>query len=148
MNYQIDFIRPSEYQEAVDLWEASVRATHHFLKEEDIQFFKPLILNEYLKIVDLRCIRDNDMKILGFLGVADKNIEMLFIHPLTRGKGIGKQLIKYAINELGCTKVDVNEDNPEALIFYEHYGFEVIGRSELDPTGRPYPMLHMSLKGE
>jgi putative acetyltransferase len=148
MNYQIDYIQPSEYQETVDLWEASVRATHHFLKEEDIRFFKPLILNEYLNIVDLRCIRDTGKKILGFLGVADKNIEMLFIHPLSRGKGIGKLLINYAIDELKVTKVDVNEDNPEALIFYEHHGFEVIGRSELDPTGRPYPMLHMSLKNK
>lgn len=148
MQHEIDFIKPSEYQEAVDLWEASVRATHHFLKEEDIQFFKPLILNEYLKIVDLRCIRDANRKILGFLGVASKNIEMLFIHPLARGKGIGKQLINYAMNELGTTKVDVNEDNPEACIFYEHHGFEVIGRSELDPTGRPYPILHMVLKSK
>jgi len=148
LNHQIDFVRPFDYQEAVDLWEASVRATHHFLKEEDIQFFKPLILNEYLKAVDLRCIRDDNGKILGFLGVAGDSIEMLFIHPHSRGIGIGKQLIKYAINELQTTKVDVNEDNPEALIFYEHYGFKVVGRSEHDPTGRPYPILHLSLDGE
>jgi putative acetyltransferase len=148
MKHEIDFIKPSEYQETADLWEASVKATHHFLKEEDIQYFKPLILNEYLKMVDLRCIRDNNKKILGFLGVAEECIEMLFIHPLSRGVGIGKQLLKFAIEELGSTKVDVNEDNPEACIFYEHHGFEVIGRSELDPTGRPYPILHMSLKGK
>ena len=27
----------------VDVWEAAVRATHHFLSESDIQFFKPLV---------------------------------------------------------------------------------------------------------
>jgi len=145
MGNLIDNIQESEYPEVVDLWEDSVRATHNFLKEEDIQFFKPLILNEYLKMVDLRCIRDYNRKILGFLGVVEKNIEMLFIHPNSRGGGIGKQLLKFAIDELGTTKVDVNEDNDQALGFYKHHGFEVISRSELDPTGRPYPVLHMEL---
>lgn len=146
MKHLIDRIKESEYQEVTDLWEDSVRATHHFLKEEDIKYFKPLILNEYLKVVDLRCIRSGEGKIIGFLGVAEGNIEMLFIHPDVRGTGIGTVLLKYALEKLNSTKVDVNENNPEALGFYKHFNFEVIGRSELDPMGKPYPILHMKLK--
>lgn len=66
MNYQITLVDSSEYQELVELWEASVRASHDFLSEEDIQYFKPLILNTYLDAVDLRCIRDEEERILGF----------------------------------------------------------------------------------
>lgn len=81
MNYKIDHVQQSEFLEIVTIWEASVRATHHFLKEEDIIYFKPLILNEYLGAVSLRCIKDKEQHIIGFLGVAEQNIEMLFIHP-------------------------------------------------------------------
>ena len=78
MELKIDIIHKSEYQEVVDVWESSVRATHHFLKEEDIEYFKPLILNTYLDVVELRCIRNKEHKIVGFLGVAEQNLEMLF----------------------------------------------------------------------
>ena len=146
MNYAIDSIRKNEYPAVVELWEASVRATHHFLKEEDILYFKPLILNHYLDAVQLSCIRDKTGVILGFQGVAEENLEMLFIHPDQRGKGIGKELLEHAVKKLGITKVDVNEQNDQALGFYQHYGFEVISRSELDSSGKPYPILHMKLK--
>ncbi|MEP4534958.1 MAG: GNAT family N-acetyltransferase [Cyclobacteriaceae bacterium] len=138
-------IDKSEYPAVVDIWEASVRATHHFLPETDIQFFRPLILNEYLNAVELRCARDEEGTIVGFLGVADGNIEMLFLHPDTFGKGVGKLLLNCALNEFKCTKVDVNEDNHNAVAFYKHMGFEVVSRAETDPLGKPYPILHMEL---
>ena len=145
MELKVDFVQPYEFPAIVDVWEASVRATHQFLKEEDILYFKPLILNEYLKAVDLRCVRDSDKNIIGFLGAAEQNIEMLFIHPDARGKGIGKSLTEYAIKILHCIKVDVNEDNEQAVGFYQNMGFKIISRSELDGTGKPYPILHMEL---
>ncbi|QQX75281.1 MULTISPECIES: GNAT family N-acetyltransferase [Aequorivita] len=145
MDHRIDYIDKFEYKEVVNVWEASVRATHHFLKEEDIAYFKPLILNTYLDAVELRCYRDENYKINGFVGVIDGSLEMLFIHPTHIGKRIGKTLLEYAINSLNVNKVDVNEQNQQAVGFYKHCGFETIGRSELDPSGKPYPILHMEL---
>ena len=145
---EIDRINKVEYQEVVDLWEASVRATHHFLKEEDIVYFKPLILNSYLDAVELRCIRNKSKNIVGFAGVAEQNLEMLFIHPDYRGKKIGKTLLDYSIDKLKVIKVDVNEQNEQAVGFYKHCGFETIGRSKLDSSGNPYPTLHMELKNK
>lgn len=142
----IDTFEEEDFDDAVEVWEASVRATHHFLKEDDIMFFKPLIRNEYFKVVNRKCIRDKEHKIVAFLGVSEKNIEMLFIHPDARGKGLGKTLLKYAVDVMGTDRVDVNEDNPQAVGFYEHMGFERTGRSELDSMGKPYPILHMTLK--
>jgi putative acetyltransferase len=135
----------NDYAELLQVWEASVRATHHFLHEEDIQVFKPLILNEYFDLVHLRCIRINE-KIVGFLGTSDDKIEMLFVHPLHQGQKIGKQLLLYAVKELEKTLVDVNEQNERALSFYRHFGFTATGRSEKDGLGKPYPILHMQLK--
>lgn len=143
MKGKIDDIDKSEYKDVIKVWEASVRATHHFLKEEDIAYYKPLILNTYLDAVELKCYRDKNCRILGFLGVADGNLEMLFIHPANRGKKIGKTLLEYAINSLNITKVDVNEQNEQAVEFYKYCGFVTKGRSELDASGKPYPILHM-----
>ena len=145
MNYQIDQIDEKEYPEVVELWEASVRATHFFLKEEDILYFKPLILNEYLKSVQLKCVRDDNKKILGFIGTAERKIQMLFIHPDVIGQGIGKMLLNYALENLNVHQVDVNEDNPQAVGFYKHLGFQVVNRSELDSLGKPYPILFMEM---
>lgn len=142
----IDTVTKQEYPEVVEVWEASVRATHHFLKEEDIAYFKPLILKHYLDAVKLRCVRDSDGRILGFSGVAEGNLEMLFVHPDHRGKQIGKTLLDYAIQHFNVKKVDVNEQNEQALAFYQHFGFAVVSRSELDSSGKPYPILHMELK--
>ncbi|MEN0035459.1 MAG: acetyltransferase [Cellvibrio sp.] len=136
----------SNYLALIQVWEASVRATHDFLSEEDITALKPLILEHYFDAVDLRCAKNADGQILGFCGVAEGNIEMLFVAPEARGKGIGALLCGYAIQNQQATKVDVNEQNPQAIGFYQHLGFKVVGRSETDGQGRPFPLLHMVLR--
>ncbi len=143
---KIDTVTKSEYPELLNVWEASVRATHHFLKEKDIEYFKPLILSTYFDAVELRCMRNEDQAIVAFLGVADGNLEMLFVDPAYRGQNIGRTLLDYSMLHLSVSKVDVNEQNEQAVGFYEHCGFEVKARSELDGTGKPYPLLHMELK--
>lgn len=146
MNYTIETCEPSVFPQLVEIWEDSVRKTHGFLSEEDIAYFKPLILDSYLYAVDLRVIRDLDSQILGFLGVAEGNLEMLFLHPDAFGKGLGRLCLDHAIYEMGVEKVDVNEQNEQALGFYLHCGFKIIARSELDPQGKPFPILHLALK--
>ncbi|WP_145665710.1 acetyltransferase [Chitinophaga polysaccharea] len=141
----IDNVRSADFPGIVAIWEAAVRATHDFLTEEDIQFFKPLILNEYLPAVNLRCVRNKNGDMLGFIGVAENKIEMLFVHPDAHGKGIGKALLNYAIAQQGATAVDVNEQNPQAVAFYLHMGFRVTARSATDGMGKPFPLLHMAL---
>ncbi len=83
--------------------------------------------------------------IQGFVGIHESKIEMLFILNEARGHGIGKLLLQYAIEQLSVTKVDVNEQNPLAVGFYEHMGFKVVSRSPLDDMGKPFPILHMTL---
>ena len=136
---------PSDYLEIITVWEASVRATHDFLTEVDIQAYKSLILNSYLDLVRLFCTKEYG-RITGFLGLSDDTIQMLFIAPNMRGKGVGKQLLNYAILKKGIRKVDVNEQNPQAIGFYQHMGFSIVGRSEVDGQGRPFPLLHMKLQ--
>ena len=146
-DYEIVPMSKYDYQDVIRVWEDSVRATHDFLSDDDIEFLKPLILNEYLDAVTLAGIKDDAGMVIGFLGVAEGNIEMLFVDPKHRGKSVGSKLLEYAVNSLRATKVDVNEQNGQAVGFYKHRGFNVIGRSPLDGQGKPFPLLHMTLRG-
>lgn len=135
-----------DFDTLTNIWEASVRATHDFLSEADIAWLRPQIRNVYLKAVDSYAFQKPQGNILGFVGVASGKIEMLFISPQARGQGIGKQLLHYAIVHAGATELDVNEQNPQATGFYQHLGFEIMGRSPVDGMGKPFPLLHMRLK--
>lgn len=135
---------PDNFAELLDVWESSVRATHHFLTDQDIEGFKPMIMEQAFPNVTLRCVKNESDAILGFVGVNDSKIEMLFISDPARGKGVGSLLLHYAIKELGANKVDVNEQNPLAVGFYEYKGFKVDSRSPIDDMGKPFPILHMS----
>lgn len=145
LEMNIEIVKKADHLKLIEIWESSVRATHDFLVEADLQELKPLILEQYFDAVDLRCAKNAHGEIQGFCGVHDSNIEMLFISPNARGKGVGAMLLGHAIKEQGASKVDVNEQNEQALGFYQHLGFKVIGRSAVDGQGKPYPLLHMAL---
>jgi len=132
------------YKELLALWELSVTATHDFLSKEDIQVYRELIGETYLQSLTLFGMRVNG-KIAGFIGLKDQLIQMLFVHPNYMRIGIGKALVDFAIKEYNVTEVDVNEQNTQALKFYNNLGFEAFDRFEKDDAGKPYPILSLAL---
>lgn len=134
----------ADYDELISLWEASVRRTHHFLEESDIQFYKPLVMEEGFPAASLHVVRNIAGRIMAFIGLRGDRIEMLFVHPNERGKGYGSRLVDFALQCRSVHRVDVNEQNREALDFYLHKGFRVVSRDELDSAGKPFPVLHMN----
>lgn len=144
--HEIFRVQPTDVSRLAEIWEAAVRATHHFLSEEDIRYFRPLVRDEYIPSLEVYGIRNGDGKIMGFMGLAENMVEMLFIDPKDAGRGLGAFLITEAVKLKGKPLlVDVNEQNPAAIRFYERIGFKTIGRSELDATGKPFPIIHMEL---
>lgn len=136
-------VRPEEGDRLVEVWEASVRATHDFLSESDIQFFKPLVLPGLLTLDHLLCVRDLEGRAVAFVGVSHGKMEALFVDPSCRRSGVGRRLARHAVVELGAVSVDVNEQNEQAVGFYRRLGFEVEGRSPVDGMGKPFPLLHL-----
>lgn len=124
------------------LWELSVRCTHHFLTEDDIQKLTPYVKRGLLGIETLVVARDNQNPI-AFMGIEAGKIEMHFVLPDYFGKGIGRELAELGISQYGVRYVDVNEQNPQAIGFYEHIGFKVFQRTEFDEQGNPFPILKM-----
>jgi putative acetyltransferase len=131
-------------QEILNVWERAVLATHDFLTPTDFDEIKELVANINFNDFQVFCLTDQN-SVLGFIGVADKKVEMLFIDPIYFGQGIGKQLLTFAVEELNADKVDVNEQNTKALKFYQKFGFETFERTEKDDQGRDYPLLRMKL---
>ena len=91
-------------------------------------------------------IETNDREIpIAFMGIDDKKLEMLFISPEERGKGLGRKLLEYGVEKYSIKELAVNEQNPLAIGFYEHMGFNVYKRTDLDEQGNNYPILYMKL---
>ncbi|MDU1910494.1 GNAT family N-acetyltransferase [Fusobacterium sp.] len=133
------------YKELEEIWEKSVRATHDFLTEKNIVDIKKEI-PLYFEAVEIYCTKNCDGKVTGFIGIAEKKIEMLFVDPEYFGKSLGKTLIRYALENKEIDEVDVNEQNEKALKFYQYMGFEAISRDEFDSMGNHFPILHMKAK--
>ena len=122
-------------------WEASVRASHHFLTEDDIRSLCPQA-EEAIRQIETLWVVENENVRIGFMGIQSGKIEMLFLHPdyFRKGigrmckiemlflhpdyfrKGIGRMLIQKAFSELDVQYVDVNEQNPSAVRFYGRMG--------------------------
>lgn len=130
----------------ISLWEKSVRATHLFLTEDDIQNLIPFV-KEGISQIETLIVDYEDNKPIAFMGIDSDKIEMLFVLPGYSGKGVGREMMEQAVKQYHVKYVDVNEQNPQATGFYRHMGFEVSGRTDFDEQGNPFPILKMKLKG-
>lgn len=126
----------------VELWERSVRASHGFLSEPEILAIKEYVPGA-LASVPVLVVAKEDALPIGFMGIADAKLEMLFLEPEWFGRGVGRQLVELAIERYKVNSVVVNEQNPRACRFYERFGFRVVDRSPVDEQGQPYPILFL-----
>lgn len=129
--------------ELINVWESSVRATHHFLTEENILHIKSMLEDLDLSSFDIKLYRTSNQKLVGFIGTTGRKIDMLFVHPDFFKKGIGRKLLLYAIHQKDACEVIVNEQNPSAIKFYQSFGFQITDRSDLDEQGNPFPIVKM-----
>ena len=136
---------PQLMHQLLEVWERSVRATHLFLSADEVAEIKPYVPQALREIPHLVAAWRADGAPAGFLGVDGRKLEMLFLAPEERGKGLGRKLVQYGMERFGIREVTVNEQNPQARGFYERMGFRVCQRWELDEQGRPYPILKMRL---
>ncbi|GAA0066613.1 TPA: GNAT family N-acetyltransferase [Clostridium perfringens] len=132
-------------EKLLEVWENSVKKTHLFLSDKEIENIKKYV-PQALKGISHLIIVENQSKVpIAFMGVEEQKLEMLFVSPEEIGKGLGKKLIIYGIENYSINKLTVNEQNPLAKGFYEHMGFKVYKRTDNDEQGNPYPLLYMKL---
>ena len=141
-------LKENDYPQIIECWEQSVRATHKFLEPEEITYYKPLVLKYGLpQCSDIWGFKEED-QVIGFMGIRDNKIEMLFLSPLHLRQGLGTELVNFALQQRHCRFVDVNEENQAAYKFYQHLGFTVLSRDETDDCGKPHPILHLQINAD
>ena len=134
---------PALIQQLLAIWESSVKATHLFLSDEEIKNIKQYVPKALKEIPHLIIAENKNGYPIGFMGIADQKLEMLFILNEERKKGIGKKLLRYGIVNYSVNELTVNEQNSFAKGFYEHMGFQVYKKTDIDEQGNPYPLLYM-----
>ena len=134
----------ADHPALLDIWERSVRATHGFLSEQDIQALLPVVRDQALPHLEVWVLCGEARDPIGFMGLDDNKLEAVFVSPSSFRQGAGRALLEHARRLKGALKVDVNEQNPRAVAFYLSNGFVVAGRSPTDSQGLPFPLLHLA----
>lgn len=127
------------------LWRKSVASTHNFLSASEINAIEPEVKTGLKNVKNLVVVVALNGEFCAFMGVEKRRLEMLFVLPEMQGKGIGKKLLEFAIKKYNVTSLTVNEQNLQAMGFYEHLGFKPYKRTPCDEQGRPYPLIYMKL---
>ena len=143
--YEVQERTPALTAALVEVWEASVRATHLFLSDGEIAHIKTYVPSALGGVAHLMVAEENGRPV-GFMGTEGERLEMLFLDPSHRGAGLGKRLLRLAVEQYGVREVTVNEQNPLAVGFYHHLGFETYKRTACDEAGEPYPLLYLRLR--
>ncbi|MBU9789552.1 GNAT family N-acetyltransferase [Lentilactobacillus sp. TOM.63] len=140
---EVTEVSPELIKSLLAVWESSVKATHLFLTDDEIQTIKTDIPEAISNVQHLILMTNESNRPIGFMGLNAQMLEMLFVSDEYRGKGLGKQLLEYGIKKYSVNKLGVNEQNPLAKGFYRHMGFKVYKRTELDEQGNHFPILYM-----
>ena len=144
--YEVSERTPLLTGQLLQVWESSVRATHLFLSDAEVKQIREYVPQALNGVKHLIVAENESGTPAAFLGTEHNRLEMLFLLPKERGKGLGRQLLQYGIEHYHIQEVTVNEQNPQAVGFYEHMGFKTYKRTDRDEEGAPYPLLYMRLK--
>ena len=141
--YEVSQREPQLICQLTTIWEDSVRASHLFLSEAEIQEIKAYVPQALTGVSRLLVAERAPRQPVAFMGIEGPRLEMLFLSPAERGAGLGRQLLEYSIRHYHLQELTVNEQNPQAVGFYQHMGFETYRRTDCDEQGGPYPLLYM-----
>ena len=140
-------VRPStadDLPRLLEIWRAAVDATHRFLSDEHRAELDAIVGEQFLPSAGIWVAAGEDDRPVGWLVMDGQMIEALFVDPDAHGRGIGTRLIEHAATLSPTLRVEANEQASNALPFYLARGFRIVGRTERDHDGRPYPLVQLA----
>lgn len=137
--------RAEEVDSLVQIWRRAVDATHDFLAPADRAAID-VEVQQLFPTVPIWVAVDQADRPFGFMIMSEREIQALFVDPGAHRRGAGRLLVEHAIKLCDTLTTDVNEQNVQAVRFYERLQFVRTGRSPKDHKGRSYPILHLRLQ--
>ncbi|HCM8160778.1 TPA: acetyltransferase [Klebsiella pneumoniae] len=134
--------RPDEGDKLTAIWCRSVDATHDFLTKAYRKELEEMV-RAFLPEAPLWVAVNTEDQPIAFMLLTGDHMDALFVDPDVRDCGVGKLLIEHALSLTPKLTTNVNEQNEQAVGFYQKMGFRVTGRSETDDLGQPYPLLNL-----
>lgn len=96
-----------------------------------------LYINETLHKCENTVFEENG-RVLGIISVSSDFIEGLFVDPKHWKRGIGSALLKSVLEKKVSLRLQVYENNINAVRFYQKHGFTITGGGICRMTGLPY----------
>lgn len=140
MQYRIDYMQEDELDDTLALIkDVFDEFNYDDYDEEGVESFYKFIDEKYIKKqlksgnMIILVARTNYKEVIGAAGISVENhISLLFVDKKFHKKGIGTNLLKFAINvckynDEYIEKVTVNS-SPYAIDFYRKYGFEDLSK--------------------
>ena len=135
-----------DFNTMADIWEEALADSYEYLRMSEIIRLKKIVLEKYFPNKDFHYyILDNQSGSAGFVGIINNKIEFLFVNPDEFGKGYGRELLLYSLENHNAKHVDIHQQNVYALSFYSKAGFKVVSKSNKDIFGNSYPVCHLEL---
>ncbi len=85
----------------------------------------------------------DDGVVKGFCRVVGDELQKLHVDPQFQSRGIGAELLRYAVEELGASWLWALEQNVRGQAFYRSHGFELTGERIIEDEW--VPLLKMAL---
>ena len=85
----------------------------------------------------------DDGLIKGFVKLKERDICKIYVDTFFQSKGIGKELIEYAINEYGANNLWALEKNERAISFYIKHGFNLTDEKKFEEDTIEY-LVHLT----
>ncbi|HDU4899980.1 TPA: acetyltransferase [Klebsiella quasipneumoniae subsp. similipneumoniae] len=134
--------RPDEGDKLIAIWCRSVDATHDFLSKAYRKELEEMV-RAFLPEAPLWVAVNTEDQPIAFMLLTGDHMDALFVDPDVRCCGVGRLLIEHALSLTPKLTTNVNEQNEQAVGFYQRMDFRVTGRSETDDLGQPYPLLNL-----
>lgn len=132
----------ADFDVLTEIWEHGARSTHHFMDDDDFAEARPVIRDRLLPSMDVS-VAEVDGAPVGFIGMRESHVVLLYLEPDHTRRGIGSALLRH-VDRAGPLSVEVYEGNTDGMAFYRHGGFVESRRLPTDTFGRPFPVVHLT----
>ena len=86
----------------------------------------PTLAEKYASDIDRFWVYDDGV-VKGFICTDGSEIRKLFVEPVLQSRGIGADLLNFALSSMNSRYLWALEKNRRAIAFYERHGFRLTG---------------------